>query len=82
MTDRKVNTVFIIQLLSAFYICKLHCVTVRWLVFDPETGTYVGSGSDGSEQISAVKLSPDGTKLCVAFHNNHMYMYTVSAESN
>ena len=36
-------------------------VTVRWLVFD--AGTYVGSGSDGSEQISAVNLSPDGTKL-------------------
>ena len=50
-------------------------------MFGPETGTYVGSGSDGSEQISAVKLSPDGTKLCVAFHNNHMYMYTVSEES-
>ena len=52
-------------------------------MFDPETGTYVGSGSDGSEQISAVncKLAPDGSKLCVAFHNNHMYMYTVSEES-
>ncbi|XP_062516540.1 echinoderm microtubule-associated protein-like 1 isoform X2 [Corticium candelabrum] len=51
--------------------------TGRWLVFDAVTGTYVSSGTDGSKEISAVKYSPDGSKLCVASHDNGIYIYSV-----
>ena len=35
------------------------------------TGTYLTSGSDGCEEMSVVKLSADGRKLCVPSHDNH-----------
>eukprot|EP00118_Oscarella_pearsei_P025612 m.308471 g.308471 ORF g.308471 m.308471 type:complete len:792 (+) comp44058_c0_seq1:38-2413(+) len=50
----------------------------RWLVFDSSSGNYVASEQDGNEEISAIQYSPDGSKLAIASHDNHIYIYNVS----
>uniref|UniRef100_A0A1D5R806 EMAP like 2 n=1 Tax=Macaca mulatta TaxID=9544 RepID=A0A1D5R806_MACMU len=52
-------------------------VTGRWLLLDTETHDLVAIHTDGNEQISVVKLSPDGAYLAVGSHDNLVYVYTV-----
>ncbi|CAM5172821.1 unnamed protein product [Eretmochelys imbricata] len=53
-------------------------VTGRWLVLDTETRDLVTIHTDGSEPISVVSFSPDGSYLAVGSHDNFVYMYGVS----
>uniref|UniRef100_A0A2K6DTN4 HELP domain-containing protein n=1 Tax=Macaca nemestrina TaxID=9545 RepID=A0A2K6DTN4_MACNE len=52
-------------------------VTGRWLLLDTETHDLVAIHTDGNEQISVVKFSPDGAYLAVGSHDNLVYVYTV-----
>ncbi|XP_064359274.1 echinoderm microtubule-associated protein-like 3 isoform X2 [Dromaius novaehollandiae] len=51
--------------------------TGRWLVLDAETRRVLASGSDGNEQLSVVRYSPDGEFLAVGSHDNFIYIYGV-----
>uniref|UniRef100_A0A8C0HEN5 EMAP like 2 n=1 Tax=Chelonoidis abingdonii TaxID=106734 RepID=A0A8C0HEN5_CHEAB len=53
-------------------------VTGRWLVLDTETRDLVTIHTDGSEPISVVSFSPDGSYLAVGSHDNFIYVYGVS----
>ncbi|XP_059574400.1 echinoderm microtubule-associated protein-like 3 [Alligator mississippiensis] len=51
--------------------------TGRWLVLDTETQQVVASGSDGNEQLSVMRYSPDGEFLAIGSHDNFIYIYSV-----
>ncbi|XP_068779726.1 echinoderm microtubule-associated protein-like 3 isoform X2 [Struthio camelus] len=51
--------------------------TGRWLVLDAETRRVLAAGSDGNEQLSVVRYSPDGEFLAVGSHDNVIYIYGV-----
>ncbi|XP_078452761.1 echinoderm microtubule-associated protein-like 2 isoform X2 [Lampetra planeri] len=52
--------------------------TGRWMVFDAETRDLVSLHTDGAEQISVMRYSPDGSFLAVGSHDNFVYVYSVS----
>lgn len=52
----------------------------RWLVVDSSTRQLVSMHSDGVEQISCIKFSPDGRFLALGSHDNHVYVYQVNEE--
>ncbi|XP_030073490.1 echinoderm microtubule-associated protein-like 3 isoform X2 [Microcaecilia unicolor] len=52
--------------------------TGRWLVLDTETRQVVSHYTDGNEQLSVVRFSPDGNFLAVGSHDNFIYMYSVA----
>ncbi|XP_029470729.1 echinoderm microtubule-associated protein-like 3 isoform X2 [Rhinatrema bivittatum] len=52
--------------------------TGRWLVLDTETRQVVSHYTDGNEQLSAVRYSPDGNFLAVGSHDNLIYIYSVA----
>lgn len=53
-------------------------LTGRWLVLDTETQQPLAGGSDGNEQLSVVRFSPDGSFLAIGSHDNVIYIYSVA----
>ncbi|XP_049691594.1 echinoderm microtubule-associated protein-like 3 isoform X3 [Accipiter gentilis] len=53
-------------------------LTGRWLVLDTATQQPLASGSDGNEQLSVVRFSPDGSFLAIGSHDNFIYIYSVT----
>uniref|UniRef100_A0A674H353 EMAP like 3 n=1 Tax=Taeniopygia guttata TaxID=59729 RepID=A0A674H353_TAEGU len=41
-------------------------------------GGLLAGGSDGNEQLSVVRFSPDGTFLAIGSHDNFIYIYSVA----
>uniref|UniRef100_A0A8C6Z652 EMAP like 1 n=1 Tax=Nothoprocta perdicaria TaxID=30464 RepID=A0A8C6Z652_NOTPE len=60
------------DLLASFYIYN------RWFVFDTETKDLVTVHTDGNEQLSVMRYSPDGNFLAIGSHDNCIYIYGVS----
>nr|XP_019569481.1 PREDICTED: echinoderm microtubule-associated protein-like 3 isoform X6 [Rhinolophus sinicus] len=54
--------------------------TGRWLVLDTETREIVSDFTDGNEQLSVVRYSPDGLYLAIGSHDNMIYIYSVSSD--
>ncbi|XP_063084328.1 echinoderm microtubule-associated protein-like 3 isoform X2 [Cavia porcellus] len=54
--------------------------TGRWLVLDTETREIVSDVTDGNEQLSVVRYSPDGLYLAIGSHDNTIYIYSVSSD--
>ncbi|XP_027714607.1 echinoderm microtubule-associated protein-like 3 isoform X2 [Vombatus ursinus] len=54
--------------------------TGRWLVLDTETRDIVSDFTDGNEQLSVVRYSPDGMYLAIGSHDNTIYIYSVSSD--
>ncbi|KAG8522753.1 LOW QUALITY PROTEIN: Echinoderm microtubule-associated protein-like 3, partial [Galemys pyrenaicus] len=54
--------------------------TGRWLVLDTETREIVSDTTDGNEQLSVVRYSPDGLYLAIGSHDNMIYIYSVSSD--
>uniref|UniRef100_UPI0037E8699D echinoderm microtubule-associated protein-like 3 n=1 Tax=Semicossyphus pulcher TaxID=241346 RepID=UPI0037E8699D len=52
--------------------------TGRWLVLDLLTQEVVSESTDGNEQLSVMRYSPDGSFLAVGSHDNFIYIYTVT----
>ncbi|XP_026536026.1 echinoderm microtubule-associated protein-like 1 [Notechis scutatus] len=53
-------------------------LTGRWFVFDTETKDLVTVHTDGNEQLSTMRYSPDGNFLAIGSHDNCIYIYSVS----
>ncbi|XP_066551015.1 echinoderm microtubule-associated protein-like 1 isoform X5 [Amia ocellicauda] len=51
--------------------------TGRWLVLDTESKDLVTVHTDGNEQLSVMRYSPDGTLLAIGSHDNYIYIYGV-----
>uniref|UniRef100_A0A8D0GML4 EMAP like 3 n=1 Tax=Sphenodon punctatus TaxID=8508 RepID=A0A8D0GML4_SPHPU len=49
----------------------------RWLVLDTETQQVLLEHTDGNEQLSVVRYSPDGEFLAIGSHDNFIYIYSV-----
>ncbi|MBN3292456.1 EMAL3 protein, partial [Polypterus senegalus] len=52
--------------------------TGRWVVLDIETREVVSDFTNGNEQLSVVRYSPDGVYLAVGSHDNFIYIYIVT----
>ncbi|XP_061105176.1 echinoderm microtubule-associated protein-like 4 isoform X2 [Conger conger] len=52
--------------------------TGRWVVLDLDTREVVSDYTDGNEQLSVMRYSPDGSFLAVGSHDNFIYIYTVT----
>ncbi|XP_028988915.1 echinoderm microtubule-associated protein-like 3 isoform X1 [Betta splendens] len=52
--------------------------TGRWLVVDLLTREVVSESTDGNEQLSVMRYSPDGSFLAVGSHDNFIYIYSVT----
>lgn len=52
--------------------------TGRWVVLDLVTKEVVSESTDGNEQLSVMRYSPDGRFLAVGSHDNFIYIYTVT----
>ncbi|XP_078261097.1 EMAP like 4 isoform X1 [Rhinoraja longicauda] len=50
----------------------------RWFVLDAETKDLVSIHTDGNEQLSVMRYSPDGNYLAVGSHDSFVYIYTVA----
>uniref|UniRef100_A0A8C9VVZ3 EMAP like 1 n=1 Tax=Scleropages formosus TaxID=113540 RepID=A0A8C9VVZ3_SCLFO len=50
----------------------------RWLVLDSESKDLVTVHTDGNEQLSVMRYSPDGNFLTIGSHDNYIYIYAVS----
>ncbi|XP_049625744.1 echinoderm microtubule-associated protein-like 1 isoform X1 [Suncus etruscus] len=53
-------------------------LTGRWFVFDTETKDLVTVHTDGTEQLSVLRYSPDGNFLAIGSHDNSIYIHAVS----
>ncbi|NXM76354.1 EMAL1 protein, partial [Serilophus lunatus] len=53
-------------------------LTGRWFVFDTETKDLVTVHTDGNEQLSVMRYSPDGNYLAIGSHDNCIYIYGVN----
>ncbi|XP_042296167.1 echinoderm microtubule-associated protein-like 3 isoform X2 [Sceloporus undulatus] len=51
--------------------------TGRWVVIDAETQQVLSGYTDGNEQLSVVRYSPDGDFLAIGSHDNFIYIYSV-----
>uniref|UniRef100_A0A3Q2WTX7 EMAP like 3 n=1 Tax=Haplochromis burtoni TaxID=8153 RepID=A0A3Q2WTX7_HAPBU len=54
------------------------CNTDRWMVLDLLTREVVSESTDGNEQLSVMRYSPDGSFLAVGSHDNFIYIYSVT----
>uniref|UniRef100_A0A452UF86 EMAP like 3 n=1 Tax=Ursus maritimus TaxID=29073 RepID=A0A452UF86_URSMA len=61
-------------------IPAFHPLPSRWLVLDTETREIVSDITDGNEQLSVVRYSPDGLYLAIGSHDNMIYIYSVSSD--
>lgn len=52
--------------------------TGRWLVLDSESKDLVTVHTDGNEQLSTMRYSPDGNFLAIGSHDNYIYIYAVT----
>ncbi|KAK5848692.1 hypothetical protein PBY51_006285 [Eleginops maclovinus] len=52
--------------------------TGRWLALDLLTREVVSESTDGNEQLSVMRYSPDGSFLAVGSHDNFIYIYNVT----
>ncbi|XP_028850746.1 echinoderm microtubule-associated protein-like 3 isoform X2 [Denticeps clupeoides] len=52
--------------------------TGRWVVMDLQTRQIVSDLTDGNEQLSVMRYSPDGSFLAVGSHDNFIYIYSVT----
>uniref|UniRef100_A0A8C9ZF39 EMAP like 3 n=1 Tax=Sander lucioperca TaxID=283035 RepID=A0A8C9ZF39_SANLU len=52
--------------------------TGRWMVLDLRTREVVSESTDGNEQLSVMRYSPDGSFLAVGSHDNFIYIYNVT----
>ncbi|XP_056156749.1 echinoderm microtubule-associated protein-like 4 isoform X2 [Lampris incognitus] len=52
--------------------------TGRWLILDLLTREVVSESTDGNEQLSVMRYSPDGSFLAVGSHDNFIYIYNVT----
>uniref|UniRef100_A0A671MXR6 Echinoderm microtubule-associated protein-like 3 n=1 Tax=Sinocyclocheilus anshuiensis TaxID=1608454 RepID=A0A671MXR6_9TELE len=52
--------------------------TGRWVVLDLKTKEVVSDLTDGNEQLSVMRYSPDGSFLAVGSHDNFIYIYNVT----
>uniref|UniRef100_A0A8C1GFA7 HELP domain-containing protein n=1 Tax=Cyprinus carpio TaxID=7962 RepID=A0A8C1GFA7_CYPCA len=52
--------------------------TGRWVVLDLQTKEVVSDLTDGNEQLSVMRYSPDGSFLAVGSHDNLIYIYNVT----
>ncbi|XP_016400118.1 echinoderm microtubule-associated protein-like 1 isoform X2 [Sinocyclocheilus rhinocerous] len=50
----------------------------RWLVLDTESKDLVTVHTDGNEQLSVMRFSPDGNFLAIGSHDNYIYIYAVA----
>ncbi|XP_072573236.1 echinoderm microtubule-associated protein-like 2 isoform X2 [Paramormyrops kingsleyae] len=59
-------------------VVSLGLSTGRWLVLDLQTRHIVSDYTDGNEQLSVMRYSPDGSFLAVGSHDNVIYIYSVT----
>uniref|UniRef100_A0A8C5H325 HELP domain-containing protein n=1 Tax=Gouania willdenowi TaxID=441366 RepID=A0A8C5H325_GOUWI len=52
--------------------------TGRWMVLDLLTQDVISDSTDGNEQLSVIRYSPDGSFLAVGSHDNFIYIYNVT----
>ncbi|XP_069374524.1 echinoderm microtubule-associated protein-like 3 isoform X1 [Paralichthys olivaceus] len=52
--------------------------TGRWMVLDLLTREVVSESTDGNEQLSVMRYSPDGSFMAVGSHDNFIYIYNVT----
>ncbi|XP_063801092.1 echinoderm microtubule-associated protein-like 3 [Pseudophryne corroboree] len=50
--------------------------TGKWLVLDMQSHSSLSVHSDGNEQLSVVRYSPDGNFLAIGSHDNVIYIYS------
>ncbi|XP_064593026.1 echinoderm microtubule-associated protein-like 3 [Zonotrichia leucophrys gambelii] len=62
----------------AGHVVAVGLLSGRWLVLDTGTRQLLAGGSDGNEQLSVVRFSPDGTFLAIGSHDNFIYIYSVA----
>uniref|UniRef100_UPI00358FA3EB echinoderm microtubule-associated protein-like 2 n=1 Tax=Myxine glutinosa TaxID=7769 RepID=UPI00358FA3EB len=49
----------------------------KWTVLDAETSDLVTLHTDGTELLSVMRFSPDGTMLAIGSHENFIFLYSV-----
>ncbi|XP_043372585.1 echinoderm microtubule-associated protein-like 1 isoform X1 [Dermochelys coriacea] len=59
-------------------VVAIGTLTGRWFVFDTETKDLVTVHTDGNEQLSVMRYSPDGSFLAIGSHDNCIYIYGVN----
>uniref|UniRef100_A0A8C3T6T7 EMAP like 1 n=1 Tax=Chelydra serpentina TaxID=8475 RepID=A0A8C3T6T7_CHESE len=59
-------------------VVAIGTLTGRWFVFDTETKDLVTVHTDGNEQLSVMRYSPDGNFLAIGSHDNCIYIYGVN----
>ncbi|XP_069493922.1 echinoderm microtubule-associated protein-like 1 isoform X4 [Ambystoma mexicanum] len=59
-------------------VVAIGTLTGRWFVLDTETKDLVTVHTDGNEQLSVMRYSPDGNFLAIGSHDNYIYIYGVS----
>ncbi|XP_069772553.1 echinoderm microtubule-associated protein-like 1 isoform X5 [Narcine bancroftii] len=60
------------------HVVAIGTQTGRWLVLDTESKDLVTVHTDGNEQLSVMRYSPEGNHLAIGSHDNYIYIYTVS----
>nr|XP_033807625.1 echinoderm microtubule-associated protein-like 1 isoform X2 [Geotrypetes seraphini] len=58
-------------------VVAIGTLTGRWFVLDTETKDLVTVHTDGNEQLSVMRYSPDGNFLAIGSHDNYIYIYGV-----
>ncbi|XP_030069783.1 echinoderm microtubule-associated protein-like 1 isoform X1 [Microcaecilia unicolor] len=58
-------------------VVAIGTLTGRWFVLDAETKDLVTVHTDGNEQLSVMRYSPDGNFLAIGSHDNYIYIYGV-----
>ncbi|MEE6493653.1 hypothetical protein FKM82_016906 [Ascaphus truei] len=59
-------------------VVAIGTLTGRWFVLDTETKDLVTVHTDGNEQLSVMRYSPDGNFLAIGSHDNYIYIYAAN----